>query len=158
HVIAYDPFVSAERFRELGIERVEATADVYAAAEFVTLHLPLTSETRGSLDAAAFARMRDGVRLVNAARGELVDEAALLDALGSGKVAGAPARPRRRPRGPSSSTRPHCSTRWAPARSPAQLSTSSRRSRTRGRCSSSTTSCSRHISRRRPTRRRTGPA
>ena len=89
HVIAYDPFVSAERFRELGIERVEATDDVYAAAEFLTLHLPLTSETRGSLDAAAFARMRDGVRLVNAARGELVDEAALLDALQSGKVAGA---------------------------------------------------------------------
>ena len=89
HVIAYDPFVAAERFRELGIERVETTEDVYARAEFLTLHLPLTSETRGSLDAAAFAHMRDGVRLVNAARGELVDEAALLDALRSGKVAGA---------------------------------------------------------------------
>src|SRR5204863_102855 len=89
HVVAYDPFVSAERFRELGIERLETTADVYAAAEFLTLHLPLTPETRGSLDAAAFAQIRDGVRLVNAARGELVDEAALVDALRSGKVAGA---------------------------------------------------------------------
>jgi len=45
-VIAYDPFVSAERFRELGVERVEATDDVYAAAEFLTVHLPLTAETR----------------------------------------------------------------------------------------------------------------
>ena len=62
---------------------------MYAAADFLTLHLPLTQETRGSIDAAAFARMRDGVRLVNAARGELVDEDALLDALRSGKVAGA---------------------------------------------------------------------
>src|SRR5207249_755116 len=52
HVVAYDPFVSAERFRELGIERLETTADVYAAAEFLTLHLPLTPETRGSLDEA----------------------------------------------------------------------------------------------------------
>ena len=63
--------------------------DVLAAADFVTLHLPLTAETRGSIDAAAFAKMRDGVRLVNAARGELVDEDALLDALRSGKVAAA---------------------------------------------------------------------
>ena len=88
-VVAYDPFVASERFRELGVERVEAPTDVYAAADFVTLHLPSTPETRGSLDATAFASMRDGVRLVNAARGALVDEEALLDALRSGKVAGA---------------------------------------------------------------------
>ena len=88
-VVGYDPFVAAERFRELGAERVETLEEVYAAAEFVTLHLPLTSETRGSIDAAAFAAMRDGVRLVNAARGALLDEDALLDALRSGKVAGA---------------------------------------------------------------------
>ncbi|HYA09825.1 MAG TPA: phosphoglycerate dehydrogenase, partial [Gaiellaceae bacterium] len=87
--VAYDPFVSAERFRELGVQRVETPQEVYAAADFLTLHLPLTQETRGSLDAAAFAQMRDGVRLVNAARGALVDEEALLDALRSGKVAGA---------------------------------------------------------------------
>jgi D-3-phosphoglycerate dehydrogenase / 2-oxoglutarate reductase len=88
-VVAYDPFVSAERFRELGAERVETLPEAYAVADFVTLHLPLTAETRGSIDATAFVAMRDGVRLVNAARGELVDEDALLEALRSGKVAGA---------------------------------------------------------------------
>jgi len=88
-VVAYDPFVADERFRELGVEQVATPEDVYDAADFVTLHLPLTSETRGSIDAAAFARMRDGVRIVNAARGELLDEPALADALRSGKVAGA---------------------------------------------------------------------
>ncbi len=87
--VAYDPYVSAERFRELGVDRVETPEEVYDAAEFLTLHLPLTDETRRSIDASAFARMRDGVRLVNAARGELVDEDALLEALRSGKVAGA---------------------------------------------------------------------
>ena len=87
-VVAYDPFVSSERFRELGVERAELD-DVLAQADFLTLHLPLNEETRGAIDAGAFARMRDGVRLVNAARGELLDEAALIDALESGKVAGA---------------------------------------------------------------------
>jgi len=89
HVVAYDPYVAPERFRELGAEHVETADEVYAVAEFVTLHLPLTSETRRSVNAEAFAQMRDGVRLINAARGELVDEAALLEALQSGKVAGA---------------------------------------------------------------------
>jgi D-3-phosphoglycerate dehydrogenase len=89
HVAAYDPFVAPERFRELGVERLATPEDVYSAAEFLTLHLPLTPETRGSLDTDAFAQMRDGVRIVNAARGELLDEAALVDALKSGKVAGA---------------------------------------------------------------------
>jgi len=88
-VVAYDPFVPPDRFRELGVERVERPDDVYATADFLTLHLPLTPETSGSIGAAAFAQMRDGVHLVNAARGELVDEAALLDALRSGKVGGA---------------------------------------------------------------------
>src|SRR5205814_9662592 len=88
-VVAYDPFVAPERFRELGVERVESVDDVYAAAEFLTLHLPLTDETRRGVDASALAKMRDGVRIVNAARGELLDEDALLEALRSGKVAGA---------------------------------------------------------------------
>ena len=88
-VVAYDPFVAPERFRELGVERVEGLDDVYATADFITLHLPLTDETRGSIGAEAFAKMRAGVRIVNAARGELVDEDALLDALRSGKVGGA---------------------------------------------------------------------
>jgi D-3-phosphoglycerate dehydrogenase / 2-oxoglutarate reductase len=88
-VVAYDPFVSADRFRELGVERVETPDGIYAAAEFLTLHLPLNAETTRSVDASAFAQMRDGVRLINAARGELIDEDALVDALRSGKVAGA---------------------------------------------------------------------
>jgi D-3-phosphoglycerate dehydrogenase len=88
-VVAYDPYVSSERFRELGVERLGTCSEVYAVAEFLTLHLPLTPETRGTLNAAAFTDMRDGVRIVNAARGELVDETALLDALIAGKVSGA---------------------------------------------------------------------
>jgi D-3-phosphoglycerate dehydrogenase len=88
-VVAYDPFVSKERFRELGAERVETSEEVYGAADFLTLHLPLTEETRGQIGHAAFEQMRDGVRLINAARGELVDETALLEALQSGKVGAA---------------------------------------------------------------------
>ena len=88
-VVAYDPFVSPDRFRELGVERVESEREVYAAADFITLHLPLTDQTRGSINAKAFGRMRNGVRIVNAARGALVDEDDLLEALKSGKVGGA---------------------------------------------------------------------
>ena len=87
-VVAYDPFVSAERFRELGVDSA-SFEEVLARADFLTLHLPLTDDTRSAIDAAAIAQMRDGVRIVNAARGELVDEAALIAALESGKVAGA---------------------------------------------------------------------
>jgi len=88
-VVAYDPFVSPDRFRELGVERVESEREVYAAADFLTLHLPLTDQTRGSINAKAFGRMRNGVRIVNAARGALVNEDDLLEALKSGKVGGA---------------------------------------------------------------------
>ena len=88
-VTGYDPFVAPERFRELGVEYAATPDDVFAAADFLTLHLPLTDETRGFLGGRAFARMRPGVRIVNAARGELLDEDALLDAVRSGQVAGA---------------------------------------------------------------------
>jgi D-3-phosphoglycerate dehydrogenase / 2-oxoglutarate reductase len=88
-VVAYDPYVTAERFRELGAERLESPDDVYTVADFLTLHLPLTAETRGSIGAAAFSAMRPGVRIVNAARGELLDEEALIEALRSDRVAGA---------------------------------------------------------------------
>jgi D-3-phosphoglycerate dehydrogenase / 2-oxoglutarate reductase len=88
-IVAFDPFVSAERFRELGVEKADSSAELYAQADFITLHLPKTPETRGWLNAEAFAQMRAGVRIVNCARGELVDDAALKDALDSGKVAGA---------------------------------------------------------------------
>ena len=88
-VLAFDPFVSAERYRELAVEKADSAEDVYAQADFVTIHLPKTPETEGFLDAEAFAKMRDGVRVLNVARGGLIDEAALKDALDSGKVAGA---------------------------------------------------------------------
>ncbi len=87
-VIAYDPFLSEERAMEIGVEKVELV-DLLARADFVTLHTPLTDRTRGIIGAAAFARMKKGVRIVNCARGGLVDEKALLDALRSGHVAGA---------------------------------------------------------------------
>jgi D-3-phosphoglycerate dehydrogenase len=88
-VLAYDPFVSTERFRELGVDKAETSADVYREADFITIHLPKTPETRGWLDAEAFAQMKDGVRVINCARGELLVDEALKDALDSGKVAGA---------------------------------------------------------------------
>jgi D-3-phosphoglycerate dehydrogenase len=87
-VVAYDPFVGAERFRELGVDSASFD-EVLARADFVTLHLPLTDETRRSIDSQAIAKMRDGVRIVNAARGDLLDDEALVAALESGKVAGA---------------------------------------------------------------------
>jgi len=88
-VIAYDPFVGDDRFRDLGVERVDTVGEVLAAADVVTLHSPLTDDTRRLIDREAIARMKDGARLVNAARGALVDEAALLEAIRSGKLAGA---------------------------------------------------------------------
>ncbi len=88
-VLAFDPFVSAERYRELGVDKAERPEDIYEQADFVTIHLPKTPETEGFLSDEQFAAMRDGVRVLNVARGGLVDEAALLRALDSGKVAGA---------------------------------------------------------------------
>jgi D-3-phosphoglycerate dehydrogenase len=88
-VMAFDPYVSAERYRELGVEKAEHVADIYAQADFITIHLPKTPETQGFLGKEAFAAMRDGVRVLNVARGGLIDEAALQAALDSGKVAGA---------------------------------------------------------------------
>jgi D-3-phosphoglycerate dehydrogenase len=88
-VVAYDPFVAAERYRELGVERADSPDALYGRSDFITIHLPKTDETVNYVNADAFARMKDGVRIVNCARGELVDLAALGDALDSGKVAGA---------------------------------------------------------------------
>jgi D-3-phosphoglycerate dehydrogenase / 2-oxoglutarate reductase len=88
-VLAFDPFVSAERYRELGVEKAENSEEIYAQADFITVHLPKTPETAGWVNAEAFAKMRDGVRILNVARGGLIDDQALQDALDSGKVAGA---------------------------------------------------------------------
>jgi D-3-phosphoglycerate dehydrogenase len=88
-VVAFDAYVAEERFRELGVERADSSDALYAQADFITIHLPVTAETENWLDAGAFAKMRDGVRIVNVARGKLLVEEALREALDSGKVAGA---------------------------------------------------------------------
>ncbi len=88
-VLAFDPFVSAERYRELGVEKADGPGDIYAQADFITVHLPKTPETEGFVDADAFAAMRPGARILNVARGGLIDEAALKDALDAGTLAGA---------------------------------------------------------------------
>ena len=88
-VIAFDPFVSAERYRELGVEKAESSDEVYAEADFLTLHLPKTPETEGWLDAEALAKCKDGVRVINVARGPLIVDADLEAAIASGKVGGA---------------------------------------------------------------------
>jgi D-3-phosphoglycerate dehydrogenase / 2-oxoglutarate reductase len=88
-VIAFDPFVSAERYRELGVEKADSTDAIYARADFLTLHLPKTPDTEGFLDATALAKCKDGVRILNVARGPLIVDEDLQAALDSGKVAGA---------------------------------------------------------------------
>jgi D-3-phosphoglycerate dehydrogenase len=88
-VIAFDPYVSAERYRELGVDKAESSDEVYAVADFLTLHLPNTPDTKGWLDADALARCKDGVRVLNVARGPLIVEEDLKAALDSGKVGGA---------------------------------------------------------------------
>src|SRR4051794_9095278 len=87
-VVAYDPFLSPERALELGVEKVELDA-LLRRADFITLHTPLTEKTKNIIGAQALARTRKGVRIINCARGGLVDEAALRAALDSGHVAGA---------------------------------------------------------------------
>src|SRR6201988_2660174 len=87
-VIAYDPFLSPERAMDLGVEKVELD-ELFKRADFVTLHTPLTDNTKNIVDAGALQKMKKGVRIVNCARGGLVDEAALYEALKSGHIAGA---------------------------------------------------------------------
>ncbi len=88
-VLAYDPFVSDERVRELGAEKAETPEELYAQADVVTIHLPNSPETKGFLDAAAFAQMKDGVVVLNVARGGLLVLDDLQAAVESGKVGGA---------------------------------------------------------------------
>ena len=88
-VLAYDPYLTEERARAIGAEFAPGLDDVYLAADFITVHMPVTKETREMLNAAAFAKMKPGVKIVNCARGEIIAEADLIAALESGKVAGA---------------------------------------------------------------------
>ncbi len=87
-VIAFDPFLSQERALDLGVEKVELD-ELFRRADFITLHTPLTDKTRNVIGAEAIEKMKKGVRIINCARGGLVDENALRAALDSGKVAGA---------------------------------------------------------------------
>jgi D-3-phosphoglycerate dehydrogenase len=87
-VAAFDPFLSEKRAVELGVEKVELN-ELLERADFITLHTPLTDQTRNILSRANLAKLKKGVRIINCARGGLVDEAALYDALKSGHVAGA---------------------------------------------------------------------
>ena len=88
-VLGYDPFLTAERAAELGIELFRDVDDLVVKCDFVTVHTPLTDETRGLINAARLAKMKKGVRIINCARGGIVDETALADAIESGHVAGA---------------------------------------------------------------------
>ena len=87
-VLAYDPYLTEDRARELGVSKVDLDT-LLARSDFVTLHTPLTEQTRNIIDAAALAKMKEGAYLINCARGGLVDEAALKEALDSGRLAGA---------------------------------------------------------------------
>ncbi len=88
-VIAYDPFVATELYNSAKVQRADSPDDVYAAADFLSLHMPTTDETNGMIGADAFAKMRDGVRILNVARGSLIVDEDLKDAIDSGKVGGA---------------------------------------------------------------------
>jgi D-3-phosphoglycerate dehydrogenase len=87
-IVAHDPYVTSKIAQDLNVELLDL-AGLYAASDYITLHVAATPETQGMLSAPAFAQMKSGVRIINCARGELVDEAALAEAMKSGKVAGA---------------------------------------------------------------------
>jgi D-3-phosphoglycerate dehydrogenase len=88
-LVAYDPYVSADRAHQLGIELAASLEDLVATADFLTIHLPKTKETIGLIDADLLARAKPGMRLVNTARGGIVDEAVLAKAIEAGQIAGA---------------------------------------------------------------------
>jgi D-3-phosphoglycerate dehydrogenase len=88
-VLAHDPYVAPERFRDLGADRAESLEDLLVASDFVSLHLTLTADTQNLIGRKQLEAAKDGVRIVNVARGELIDQDALVEGLRSGKVAGA---------------------------------------------------------------------
>ena len=87
-VIAFDPFLTEDRAKEIGVEKVELE-ELFARAEFITIHVPKNEKTTGLINKDTISQMRDGVRIINCARGGIIVEADLRDALDSGKVAGA---------------------------------------------------------------------
>src|SRR4029079_722309 len=88
-VVAFDPYLSATRARSLQVELVDELDDLVGGADFISLHTPFTAETRHILDAARLTKTKRGVRIINCARGGLIDEAALPRAFQGGHVAGA---------------------------------------------------------------------
>jgi D-3-phosphoglycerate dehydrogenase / 2-oxoglutarate reductase len=88
-VVAYDPYLTEDRAKAIGAEFAPELDHVYREADFITVHMPVTKETKEMLNAAAFAKMKPGVRIVNCARGEIISETDLIAALDSNKVAGA---------------------------------------------------------------------
>lgn len=88
-VLAYDPFTPEAVYTAIGAKRAASPEEIYAAADFISLHSPALPETKGMINAKTIAQMKDGVRIVNAARGVLIDDNALAEALKAGKVAGA---------------------------------------------------------------------
>ncbi|MBI4964384.1 MAG: phosphoglycerate dehydrogenase [Desulfomonile tiedjei] len=88
NVIAYDPFLSEDQAKQMGV-RLGTVDDVFKDADFITLHVPLTEETKGLINAKNIAKMRKGVRIINCSRGPVINEDDLADAIESGKVAGA---------------------------------------------------------------------
>lgn len=87
-VIAYDPFLTDEQATKLGVERVETVADMLPKVDYLTVHTPLTNETRGLVNGSNLESLKPGIRLVNCARGGIYDEAALVEGLDSGRIAG----------------------------------------------------------------------
>ncbi len=88
-VIAYDPFISEEKAKEMGVELVSDLNDLFSRADFITVHTPLIKETRNLINRDTFGKMKDGVMIINCARGGIINERDLYDAIVSGKVAGA---------------------------------------------------------------------
>jgi D-3-phosphoglycerate dehydrogenase len=88
-VLAYDPFLTLARAKALQVDLRESVDEIYAAADFITVHMPMTDETKGMINAAAFAKMKKGVRILNCARGGIIKETDLLSALQSGQVGSA---------------------------------------------------------------------
>ena len=88
NIVAYDPFIAPEQARDLEIE-LASLDEVYSRADFLTVHTPLTAETRGLIDREVLAKMKRGARIINCARGGLIDEQALYEAIKSGAIAGA---------------------------------------------------------------------
>ena len=89
NVIGFDPYVDAETAKSAGIRKVDSLDDLYAQADFITLHTVISGDTRALINADSIARMKKGVRIINAARGALIDDQALAQAIKDGHVAGA---------------------------------------------------------------------